>query len=96
MRKIYLLLLALMTGCTTYSERFTYWGPDGTNHTVKVTHRTFLIWGRAAQLETETQTMEFIRTVNATGLEFKPDSETIKAAAEGLGYGIGKALVPKP
>ena len=87
MRWVALILLgALLCGCTTYHERFTYIDPatQTTNHVVSVSHRTFMVWGQAATLETETQTMEFIRTVNATGLMHKPDAESIKAIADGI------------
>ena len=80
------LLGALLCGCTTYNERFTYIDPatQTTNHVVSVSHRTFMVWGQAATLETETQTMEFIRTVNADGLVSKPDADSIKAIADGI------------
>jgi len=42
------------------------------------------MWGEAAKLKTETQTMEFIRTVNADDLVSKPDAESIKAIADGI------------
>ena len=80
------LLGALLCGCTTYSERFTYIDPatQTTNHVVSVSHRTFLVWWQAAKLKTETQTMEFIRTVNADGVVSRPDAESIKAIADGI------------
>jgi hypothetical protein len=81
-----LLLVWLLCGCTTYHERFTYIDPatQTTNHVVSVSHRTFLVWWQAAKLKTETQTMEFIRTVNADDLVSKPDSESIKAITDGI------------
>mgnify|MGYP003469459140 CR=1 FL=1 len=81
-----ILLGVLLCGCTTYNERFTYIDPatQTTNHVVSVSHRTFMVWGQAATLETETQTMEFIRTVNADGLVSKPDADSIKAIADGI------------
>lgn len=94
--KFLLPLLLFVSGCTTYRERFTYYGPGGTNHTVSITHNTFLIWGQAAKLATETQTMEFIRTVNAEGLSFKPDSDSIKAISEGAVDGALKFFKPVP
>jgi len=79
-----LLMLSLtLTACSTYRERFTYYGPQGTNHIVDVSHKTFLMFGQAAKLKTETQTMEFIRTVNAEGVTLKPDSDSVKAITEG-------------
>ena len=87
MRWVALILLgALLCGCTTYHERFTYIDPatQTTNHVVSVSHRTFLVWWQAAKLKTETQTMEFIRTVNADDIVSKPDAESIKAIADGI------------
>ena len=80
------LLVWLLCGCTTYHERFTYIDPatQTTNHVVSVSHRTFLVWWQAAKLKTETQTMEFIRTVNADDIVSKPDAESIKAIADGI------------
>ncbi len=80
------LLGALLCGCTTYNERFTYVDPNtgSTNHTVHISYRSCLMWGEAAKLKTETQTMEFIRTVNADGLVSKPDADSIKAIADGI------------
>ena len=80
------LLVWLLCGCTTYSERFTYVDPKtgSTNHTVHISYRSCLMWGEAAKLKTETQTMEFIRTVNADDLVSKPDAESIKAIADGI------------
>jgi hypothetical protein len=80
-----LALVVLLTGCQSYNERFTYVQPDGTtNHVVHISYRSCLMWGEAAKLKTETQTMEFIRTVNADDLVSKPDSESIKAIADGI------------
>ena len=81
-----LLLVWLLCGCQTYNERFTYVDPKtgSTNHTVHISYRSCLMWGEAAKLKTETQTMEFIRTVNADGLVSKPDEESIKAIADGI------------
>lgn len=80
------LLVWLLCGCTTYSERFTYVDPKtgSTNHTVHISYRSFLMWGESAKLKTETQTMEFIRTVNADGLVIKPDADSIKSIADGI------------
>ncbi len=81
-----ILLGVLLCGCQTYNERFTYVDPKtgATNHTVHISYRSCLMWGEAAKLKTETQTMEFIRTVNADDLVSKPDSESIKAIADGI------------
>jgi len=51
---------------------------------VDVSWRTCLVMGKAGQLRTTTQTMEFIRTVNAYGLVSKPDADSIKAIADGI------------
>ena len=85
-RLVAILLGVLLCGCTTYNERFTYVDPNtgSTNHTVHISYRSCLMWGEAAQLKTETQTMEFIRTVNADGLVSKPDADSIKAIADGI------------
>jgi len=80
MKKLTLILAAcfLLSGCTMYSERFTYFDSEtgATNHIVHVSHHTFMTYGKAAKLSTETQTMEFIRTVNAEGLSQRPDAES--------------------
>ena len=80
------LLGALLCGCTSYNEWFTYVDPNtgSTNHTVHISYRSFLMWGESAKLKTETQTMEFIRTVNADGLVIKPDADSIKSIADGI------------
>ena len=87
------LLGALLCGCTTYHERFTYIDPasGGTNHVVDVSWRTCLIMGKAGQLSTTTQTMEFIREVNAVDAEIKPDADSIKAIADGIMTAVMKA-----
>ncbi len=36
--------------------------------------------------------MEFIRTVNATGLEFKTDSEAIKSMGAAVGQAAGEII----
>lgn len=88
-----LALVVLLTGCQSYNERFTYVQPDGTtNHVVHISYRSCLMWGEAAKLRTETQTMEFIRTVNADGLMSRPDPEAVKAIAEGATAAAIKAL----
>lgn len=93
----FLLLPLLFTGCQSYRERFTYFTPDGsTNHIVDVRYQSFLMWGKAARLKTETQTQEFIRTVNADGLEWKPDAESLKAITEGISAAILKTVKPVP
>lgn len=85
--------LALLSACSCYTERFTYFAPDGrTNHVVDVRHRTFLMYGQAARLKTETQTSEFIRTVNAEGVTLRPDSESVKAITEGVTTAVIETL----
>ena len=87
-------MLILLCGCTTYHERFSYYGPGGTNHTVCISHNTFLIWGEIAKLSTETQTEEFVRKVNAEGLSVKTDAEAIKAITEGVTDAVLKSVKP--
>jgi hypothetical protein len=85
--------LSILTGCTNYSEDFTKYSEDGSiAHTVHVTHRTFLIVGKAATLKTETQTEDFIRNVNATDMSVKTDSEAVKAITEGVAKGVIEGL----
>ena len=87
------LVFVLLSGCTSYHERFTYLDATGqTNHVVHVSHHTFLVWGKAAELKTETQTMEFIRTVNARDVELKTDSEAIKAIGSAGGAIAGEII----
>jgi len=87
----FLLGLFVATSCSHYSERFTYYDTQGqTNHLVNISHTTFLVWGEAGKLSTETQTGEFIRTVNSEGILLKPDSDFIKALTEGLVDGVTK------
>lgn len=92
------LALALGTGCQTYNERFTYLQPDTglTNHVVHVSYRSFLMWGEAAQLRTETQTQEFIRSVNATGLKVGAEKEVIQGITEGVTSAVLKSINPTP
>lgn len=79
----------VLSGCAYYSERFTYFDEQGrTNHVVSVTHQTFLMVGEAAKLSTETQTGEFIRTVNAEDLGTRPDAESVKAITAGIVEGL--------
>lgn len=93
MKTLILILSLTVTGCTSYSERFTKFNDDGsTNHVVNVTHRTFLIVGKAAKLTTETQTEDFIRSVNAEDLSVKGDAESIKALGASIGEVVGQAL----
>ena len=89
-------LLVAMAGCQSYRERFTYHDPKSgaTNHVVDVSFRSFLVWGKAAKLRTETQTMEFIRSVNAEGLESRPDADAIRAVAEGVASAALKSVAP--
>ena len=88
MRNLLLILVILVAcvGCQTYHERFTYIDPasGATNHVVDVSWRTCLVMGKAGQLRTTTQTMEFIREVNAVDAEMKPDADSIKAIADGI------------
>ena len=103
-RLIFLVLVAVAcVGCQTYNERFTYVDPSSgsTNHVVHVSYRSCLLWGKAARLKTETQTMEFIRTVNADGLETRPDAASVKAISDGimsalLRYAGGQILPARP
>lgn len=93
-----ILVLGYFTlGCQSYRERFTYFAPDGsTNHVVDVSYHSCLLLGKAARLRTETQTGEFIRNVNADGIEFKPDAESVKAITEGVSEAVLKSLKPVP
>lgn len=99
---ILLLVVLLLVGCVRYNERFTYIDPEtgATNHTVHVSHSTFLVWGRAAELATETQTQEFIRTVNAKQIEIRTDAQAIEAiggaAGRIIGEAVKKTLTPTP
>ncbi len=90
------LVLGSATGCQSYSERFTYLQPETglTNHVVHVSYRSFLMWGEAARLRTETQTQEFIRTVNADGLKVGAEKEVINAISEGVTSAVLKAINP--
>lgn len=72
--KIIPLILALsVSSCSFYQEEFTFMGENGNSHNVRVTHVSALLFGKAAQLNTDTQTEEFIRTVNASDVQQKPD-----------------------
>ncbi len=93
---LFFLLMFVCSGCTTYSESFTYYGPGGTNHTLTISHNTFLVYGKASKLATETQTGEFIRTVNAEGLQIKTDSDAVKAITKGITEGLLKTIKPTP
>jgi hypothetical protein len=92
-RTIPLLAAMILTGCQSYNERFTYMDPKtgATNHVVHVSYRSLFMVGESAKLRTETQTMEFIRTVNADGLKSRVDAEGIAAAGTAAGNVIGAA-----
>ena len=87
-------LAMLLSGCLRYRERFTYLNPDSgvTNHVVDVSYSSVLVWGKAARLKTETQTGEFIRTVNADEIEVKGDAESIKALGAAIGQAAGEII----
>lgn len=92
-----LILLALAMGCQSYKEQFVYFDPQGrTNHVVNVRFYSCLMVGKAARLRTETQTGEFIRSVNADGLEVKPDAASVKAITQGVTEAVLKAIQPQP
>jgi hypothetical protein len=102
-RALFLTIVSLVVvGCTSYSERFTYSArhPVYTNeiqqHTVDISHQTFLMWGRASVLSTETQTGEFIRTVNAEELSFGVETNAIKSLSEGIAEGVVSGIIGKP
>lgn len=85
------ILILCFPSCLHYKEEFTYYNESGTpNHTVDVSYYNFLIMGKAGRLNTETQTMEFIRNVNASDVESKSDSDAIGSLAEGVAKGIKK------
>jgi hypothetical protein len=89
MKRFLPFLAIALVGCTNYREDFTKYNDDGTvAHQVHVTHRTFLIVGKAATLHTETQTEDFIRNVNASGISVKTDAEATKAITEGVAKGV--------
>lgn len=81
-----LLCLLLFSGCSSYYERFSFTGEEGQTHTVDVQHHTLFMFGKAANLNTDTQTEEFIRTVNATGVSQKPDGvdQIVSGVIKGL------------
>jgi len=58
------------------------------DHTVQVTHATFLMVGEAASLQTETATEDFIRNVNAQGIRSSSDTEAISKITEGIISGL--------
>ena len=61
-------------------------GSNGNSHTVDVSHHTFFMFGKAANLNTDTQTEEFIRTVNADSAQQKPDGidQIVSGVIKGL------------
>lgn len=92
-----ILVLAALTGCQNYREQFVYFDSQGhTNHVVNVRYQSCLLLGKAARLQTATQTQEFIRSVNADGLEFKPDAESVKAIARGVTEALLQTAKPVP
>lgn len=52
-------------------------------YTVRVRHFSLFQWGRAARLQTATRTREFVRSINAVGLESGTDAEALKAVVSG-------------
>ena len=85
----------LLSGCKTYSEQFIKLNPDGTtNHIARVNYRTLFIVGEAANLQTSTQTEDYIRTVGADAVKTKADSEAITAGGAAIGEIINHAVNP--
>lgn len=82
------LISVCLISCSTYYERFTYTSEQGASHTVDVSHNTFLMYGKAATLNTDTQTEEFIRTVNAADIQRKPDG--VDQIVAGVVRGLAK------
>lgn len=79
------LLVLALNSCQVYRERFTFYGDDGVpDHEVDVFFASFGLVGEAGKLSTETQTEEFIRTVNADNLRSRPDAETVGAVSNGV------------
>ena len=76
-----LLVLALtlaLSGCSIYRERFDYFPKaNEPGHRVDVLHVSIFQFGKAARLTTSTQTEEFIRDVNAEGLESGTDGAAL-------------------
>jgi hypothetical protein len=91
------LVVWLLAGCKTYSESFIKLNPDGsTNHIARVTYRTLFIVGDAANLQTATQTEDYIRTVGADAVRTKADSEAITAGGAAIGEILNHAVNPAP
>lgn len=92
MKKLFITILTLicLNSCSLYREQFTYYEDGSPNHTVDVSFYNFFMLGKAGKLSTETQTMEFIRTVNAQDLENKVDSDSVSGVTEGITKGLFK------
>ena len=77
-----LIVVLVSSSCSIYRESFTHEGtPEAPGHSVEVLHLTFFQFGEAGRLTTETQTMEFIRTVNAENVRAGTDGEALGVAA---------------
>ena len=61
-------------------------------YSVRVFYFTFLQWGKAAKLETQTRTRDFSRHINGEGLETGVETEAIKAITEGIAQGVVQGL----
>jgi hypothetical protein len=94
---LFVIVCWLLSGCKTYSEQFVKLNPDGTtNHIARVNYRTLFIIGEAANLQTSTQTEDYIRTVGADALKTKGDKEAIAAGGSAIGEIIKHATQPTP
>jgi len=90
-----IIMTLLLTGCSVTRQQFTAYGPGGEiKHELDVYHVTFLVDGRAAILRNETQTEEYINTLNAEGVSLTVNTNALKAVVEGAVSAALKVAVP--
>lgn len=78
-------LLVLLTGCSMTGQHFTKFNPDGTiNHELHLRHYTLFMDSKAATLRSETQTEDFIHTLNAEGIGLMVNTNALKAITEAV------------
>lgn len=91
------ILLLTFPGCACYREHSVVYNTDGSvRQEINVTYRTGLMGSQASKFSSETQTEDFIRTVNSDNPRVNVDADSVKAITEGVTSAVIKAIVPVP
>lgn len=92
LKAAFICLFVLTTGCSVTRQQFTAYDTFGERkHQLDLYHITFLMDSRAATLKNETQTEEYINTLNSEGLFLGVNTNALKAVVEGA---VAGALKP--